>query len=87
MSEMMECMKDIAEARKSNRSKVAERNVTELKRLSIPAVEQSKNVWRIDGPLGAVMYYPTSNKWQHHSRTKAGSVADLRSWLQKNGYL
>jgi hypothetical protein len=72
---------------KEKRQNRANVNIADLQKLGIPAREQSLNVYRVDGRQGAVMYYPTSSKWQHRGRVYWGTVVDFRGWLKKNHYL
>ncbi len=87
MSDMVEDFKALAEFHAGERQERASVNLAELKRLNINAFEQSKNVFRIDSRDGAVMYYPTSGKWQHRGKTLRGSVEEFRAWLKKKHFL
>ena len=86
-SETIEDYQALTEARKNWKNEVAAVNVELLKSMNIPAYEQSKNVFRIDTSQGAVMYYPTSGKWQHKGKTLRGDVKAFRDFLKKTGKL
>lgn len=57
-----------------------------LTETGIPAREQSKNVWRIDTPAGAVMYYPATNCWQHKGKTMRGDVQGFINWYMNTRF-
>lgn len=57
-------------------------NTESLRVLGVPATEQSKNVFWVNTPHGAVMYYPTSGKWQHKGKVMWGNVQALQGWLR-----
>ena len=44
--------------------------------------EQSKNVFRYDTDVGAVMYYPATNCWQHKGKTCRGDVQAFINWFK-----
>lgn len=58
-----------------------------LHQLNIPAREQGKNVFRVDTQFGAVVYYPSSGKWQHRGRTIQGDLRAFRDWLKLKHFL
>jgi hypothetical protein len=87
MSDTIEDMKALNEYRKEQRQKVADVNVESLRKLNINAIEQSKNVFRINTQFGAVMYYPPTGKWQHKGRVIKGTLIEFREWLRKQGFL
>lgn len=87
MSDTIEDLKALANIHKEERQAKADINVHELNKLHIPATEQSKNVFRVDTQHGAVMYYPTSARWQHRGRTVRGTVQEFRDWLKKHHML
>ena len=62
-------------------------NIESLRVLGVPATEQSKNVFRVNTPSGAVMYYPTSGKWQHKSRVMWGNVQALQGRLRNHEFV
>ena len=74
----------MVEKRKQKESAI---NRETLAAAGIPMEEKSTNVFRLETEYGAVVYYPSSNKWQHHGRTYSGTVAQLKQWLQSKGYL
>lgn len=87
MSEAIEDIKALSELHKAERQVKAEVNIEQLTKLNIPAREQSKNVFRVDTKEGAVMYYPTSGKWQHKGKVFWGQVGDFKNWLKKQKML
>ena len=62
-------------------------NIESLRVLGVPATEQSKNVFRVSTPNGAVMYYPPSGKWQHKGKVMFGDVAAFQGWLRNQGFI
>lgn len=52
----------------------------------VPAREQSKGVWRVNTPAGAVMYYPATNCWQHRGKVCRGDVAAFIDWYKKQQF-
>ena len=88
MGDMAEEMNALKKFHKEERQQKAEMNIFLLESLGIPAFEQSKNVFRIDHlELGTVMYYPSSNKWQHRSRIHQGNVNSFQGWLRNNKFI
>lgn len=87
MGDMVETMQALKQYHKVQRDNRAEVNIARIQELNIPAVEQSKNVFRVDGEYGVVMYYPTSNKWQHKGRNYKGGVLEFKAWLLKWGHI
>lgn len=67
--------------RRPNKSKV---KLEDLIKLGIDASEPSKNVFRIETSIGSVMYYPSSGKWQHKTKTYNGTVEELNKWIRTN---
>lgn len=84
MREEFDALKAYHKERRAERSSV---NIAQLQELGVPAVEQSKNVFRVQTCEGAVMYYPVSNKWQHKSKVMRGDVLAFQGWLRNRGYL
>lgn len=41
-----------------------------------------KGCYRLTTREGAVMYYPTTNKWQHKGRTFTGDIQEFHQWLK-----
>jgi hypothetical protein len=62
-------------------------NVEKLKALNIDAVEQSKNVWRIESGLGTVIYWPGTNGWQFKTKTIRGDFNQFVAWLKQWGFV
>lgn len=87
MGDMAEEMNALKQYHKEQREEKAAVNIDKLQQMGIPALEQSKNVFRIDTEHGAVMYYPPSNKWQHRGRVHRGDVKSFKGWLQNNHYI
>lgn len=87
MSDTIDDMNALKDARKHWATERAEANLGALKQLGIDVYEQSKNVFRMDTPHGAVMYYPTSGIWQHKGRTNRGGVSDFKTWLKNKHFL
>ena len=83
MGDMREEFDALKEHHKNEREARAAVNIESLGKLGIPAYEQSKNVYRVDTTAGAVMYYPTSSKWQHRGRTMRGDTSAFHGWLKK----
>lgn len=81
MGDMAEVFNDMAAATKERREKRAKLNIEELKKRGIPAFEQSANVFRINTPAGAVMYYPSSNMWQHKGKIGRGDINRFQAWF------
>jgi len=53
---------------------------------NVPAREQSKGVWRVNTPAGAVMYYPATNCWQHKGKVCRGDVTAFVAWYHKQSF-
>ena len=87
MGDTREEFDTLKEHRKNERETRAAVNVESLAKLGIPANEQSKNAYRVDTTAGAVMYYPTSSKWQHRGRTMRGDTNAFHGWLKKQRLL
>ena len=78
---------DLKEHKCEQREARAAVNAQALAKLGIPAREQSKNVFRIDTEYGVVMYYVSSNTWQHKGKVARGTAQDLKNWLNKRSML
>ena len=87
MGDMADDMNALKAYHKEKREARAVVNIGKLKQMGIPAREQSKNVFRIDTQYGAVMYYPSSAKWQHRGKVHWGDVDSFKGWLINQGYL
>lgn len=87
MGETTDDFNALKEFLKNERQGTAEINIVKMQSLNIPAREQSKNVFRVDSVRGAIMYYPTSSKWQHVGKIYHGSVEDFRAWLKRRNFL
>jgi len=87
MGDMREEFDALKAYHKEQREQKATVNIAKLAELDIPAVEQSKNVFRVQTPEGAVMYYPPSNKWQHRGKVHRGDVKAFQGWLRNRGFL
>lgn len=87
MSDMADDFRALKAHNKEQRQGRAEVNIEQLKALGIPAHEQSQNVYRVDTERGAVMYYPTTGKWQHRGAVERGTVQQFKDWLKKKHYL
>lgn len=83
MGEMAQVFNDMKAATKERREKRAVVNIAALTALGVAAREQSKNVFRVDTDWGAVMYYPSSNTWQHKGKTHRGDVQAFTTWVNK----
>lgn len=87
MGDMREEFDALKAYHKEQRAEKATVNIGRLQELGVLAVEQSKNVFRVQTCDGAVMYYPVSNKWQHRGKVFLSVVLDFRDWLRARGYL
>lgn len=87
MGDMVETFKAMNQRKKEVRAERAAKNIAKLQDTKLPFYEQGKNVWRLDTPSGAVMFYPASGKWQHNGRTFAGTLQNLESWLKNKRIL
>jgi uncharacterized membrane protein (DUF106 family) len=85
MGDMAEVFNDLKAYKKEQREARAAVNTEALAKLGMAAREQSKNVFRIDTEQGAVMYYVSSNTWQHKGKVARGTAQDLKNWLRKRG--
>jgi hypothetical protein len=67
----------------------AEANIKQLAKLRIKMYMQSVNVWRMDPGPGKrpVLYYPSSNKWQHKGKITHGTPQQFKQWLTERGYI
>lgn len=83
MSEFtMEEAREIRQHRRDVRMKRAGVAADLLKKHNIPAIEQSRNVFRIDSDAGTIMYYPSSKKWQLKTKTFRGSFEAFLNFLK-----
>jgi hypothetical protein len=62
---------------------VARANIEKLAAAKIPFIEQSRNTLRIVTENGPVMYYPSTNKWQHQGRNHLGDADTLIAWIRR----
>ena len=84
MGDMAEVFRDMKAATKERREKRATVNVEALNKLGFHYRVQSANVFRFETGLfgGPVMYYPTSNCWQHKGKTHRGSLEHFGGWYR-----
>lgn len=83
MGEMAEVFKEYREYKKEQRDTRADINTKKLLALGIGAKLQSKNVYRIElAEREVVMYYLSSNSWQHRGKVYRGTPEQLKSWLE-----
>lgn len=87
MGDMAAVFNDLKEYKREQREARAVVNMQALEKLGIAAREQSKNVFRIDTEYGTVMYYVSSNTWQHKGKVARGTSQDLKNWLTKRSML
>jgi len=88
MGDMREEFDALKAWKKERKEKRHDHNVEQLLTDgNVPAREQSKNVWRIDMPAGAVMYYPATNCWQHKGKVYRGDVASFIGWYKKQTFV
>lgn len=87
MGDMAEVFNGLKQYKKEQREARGQRNSALLADAGIPAREQSKGVWRVNTEQGTVMYYVSSNTWQHKGNVARGSVNDFKNWLSKRGML
>ena len=87
MGDMREEFDALRAHKREQREARAVVNIESLKVLGIPAIEQSKNVFRVNTKHGAVMYYPPSGKWQHKGKVMHGDCTALQGWLRNRGML
>lgn len=83
MREEFDALKEVKASRKAARLAM---NSERLTALGVPAVEQSKGVWRVATPAGAVMYYPATNCWQHKGKVCRGDVQAFAAWFKKQSF-
>ncbi len=84
---MGELFRDWDKMKAERKAKRHDHNVEVLlSEAEIPAREQSKNVWRVDTPAGAVMYYPATNCWQHKGKTMRGDVHAFVAWFRSYSF-
>lgn len=86
MGDMAETFRDFKEHKRRERTVRADRNTERMRALGIPAFEQSKNVYRIEQGRRVVMYYPSSNCWQHMGKTHRGDLQAFAGWLKNNDF-
>ena len=82
MGDMAAVFNDMKAATNERREKRAKLNSEELVKRGIPAVEQSKNVFRVVTHAGAVMYYPGSNSWQFRGKLYRGGITQFQNWIE-----
>lgn len=82
MSEMAEGMRELRRATLARRAERAVVNTSQLAVLGVAAEEVQLNVYRVQTTRGAVMYYPSSNKWQHKGRVMRGDVQSFAQWIK-----
>lgn len=83
MGDMAEVFKEYGEYKKEQRDTRAAINAKKLTALGIDAKLQSKNVYRIEfAEREVVMYYLSSNSWQHRGKVYRGTPEQLKSWLK-----
>ena len=86
MGDMAEAFKEYREYKKEQRDTRAAINAKKLTALGIDAKMQSKNVYRIEfAEREVVMYYLSSNSWQHRGKVYRGTPEQLKSWLKMRG--
>ena len=86
MGDMAEVFKEYGEYKKEQRDTRAAINAKKLTALGIDAKMKSKNVYRIEfAKREVVMYYLSSNSWQHRGRVYRGTPEQLKSWLKRRG--
>ena len=83
MREEFDALKAHTASRKAARLAM---NTTLMETLGVPAVEQSKGVWRVDTPAGAVMYYPATNCWQHKGKVCRGDAQAFAAWYKNQTF-
>lgn len=83
MGDMAEVFNELKQYKKEQRDARAAINEKKLMALGIDAKMQSKNVYRIEfAEREVVMYYPSSNSWQHRGKVYRGTPEQLKSWLK-----
>ena len=83
MGDMAEVFKEYREYKKEQRDTRADINAKKLLALGIGAKLQSKNVYRIEfAEREVVMYYLSSNSWQHRGKVYRGTPEQLKTWLE-----
>lgn len=83
MGDMAEVFNGYREHKKEQRDTRADINAKKLLALGIDAKLQSKNVYRIEfAEREVVVYYPSSNSWQHRGKVYRGTPEQLKSWLK-----
>ena len=83
MGDMADVFNDMKRLKKEQRDTRAAINSKKLTALGIDAKMQSKNVYRIEfAEREVVMYYPSSNSWQHRGKVHRGTPAQLKTWLE-----
>lgn len=87
MGDMAAVFNDLKEYKREQREERASANMEQLVALGIPAQEQTKNVFRLNTEYGTVMYYVSSNTWQHKGKIARGTVQDFKNWLTKRGMI
>ena len=83
MGDMADVFNDMKKFKKEQRDTRAAINEKKLMALGIDAKLQSKNVYRIEfTEREVVMYYLSSNSWQHRGKVYRGTPEQLKSWLK-----
>ena len=83
MGDMTEEFEALRAWKREQREERAAVNITKLKELGVNALEQSKNVFRVNTPVGAVMYYVSSGKWQHRGSVHWGNAQSFANCVKK----
>lgn len=83
MSDFADDMRALKSHRREVREQRAEMNVQLLQEHGIVATQTSQNVFKIASPIGTVMYYPSSNTWQHKAKVCRGDFTSFKNWLAK----
>lgn len=84
MGDMGAVFRDMKAAKKVQREKRASVNIEALNNLGFRYRVQGPNVFRFETGLhnGPVMYYPSSNCWQHAGKTHRGSIEHFGGWFR-----
>ena len=86
MGDMAEVFNEMKQYKKEQRDTRADINEKKLMALGIDAKMQSKNVYRIEfAEREVVMYYLSSNSWQHRGKVYRGTPEQLKNWLKMRG--
>jgi hypothetical protein len=82
MSDEIEVLNALKAEQRNRRDHKAVINADVLKASKLPFIEQSKNVFRSDLRAGVVMYYASSDKWQHRGKVYQGTIEELITWIR-----